>query len=259
MLCEIHEDLSMRTLSYGPSAHQIGDLYLPTAPTPPVICLLHGGFWRLPWGREHLAPLAEDLVGRGFAVWNLEYRRLGESGGGWPGTLQDVGAGIDHLATLAAGGLDVDLNHVTSIGHSAGGQLALWCAQQNPELGNGFAPLHVRIAAAVGLAPVADLVRAYELGCGNGAVGNFLGESPREQPERYRTASPIRLLPLGIRQLLIHGTPDEDVPVEISRRYAEAATAAGDDIRFIELPTASHMDLVDPRGEAQAILCRWLG
>jgi acetyl esterase/lipase len=248
----------MRTLSYGPSVDQVADLYLPKTPAPPVICLLHGGFWRMPWGREYFAPAAADLADRGFAVWNLEYRRVGAPGGGWPGTLQDVGMGIDHLATLVDEGLDIDLGRIISFGHSAGGHLALWCAQQNPDLGNGFAPARVRIAAAIGLAPVADLERAYELHCGNGAVGDFLGESPVQQPERYRTTSPIRLLPLGVPQLLIHGTPDEDVPVEISRRYAQAAAAVGDDVRFVELPDAGHMDLVDPGAAAHAILCRWL-
>jgi len=249
----------------------------------------------MPYGRSYIAPVALDLVSRGFAVWSLEYRRVGGVGGGWPGTLQDVGAGIDHLATLAAEGVDVDLSRVTSVGHSAGGHLALWCARRNATRGGGgggngdsrsdgrgdgnvdgngeaagdaaanadddagvYAPKRVRFAAAVALAPVADLTLAYELGCGNGAVANFLGGSPTEHPRRYRTSSPIEMLPLGVPQLLIHGTVDKDVPVEISRRYHQSAQAAGDDVRFVELATASHMELVDTKSEAFATLCEWL-
>jgi acetyl esterase/lipase len=248
---------AMRTIAYGQSTGQVGDLYLPDAPTPPVICLVHGGYWRVLYDRTYMAPLALDLVTRGFAVWSLEYRRMGGGGGGWPGTFDDVGRGIDYLATLAEEGVDIDLKRVATLGHSAGGHLALWCAQRDAP-GAGYAPKRVNVAAAIGLAPVADLVRAYELGCSNGAVAEFLGGSPSEHPERYHASSPMELLPLGVRQLVIHGTPDEDVPVDISRRYAAAAKAAGDDIRFVELATASHMDLVDPQGEAQTILCEWL-
>jgi acetyl esterase/lipase len=255
----------MRTISYGRLPDQVGDLYLPRAERPPVICLLHGGFWRMPWGRDHIEPLAIDLKERGFAVWNLEYRRVTAPGlatssaaaGGWPATLQDVGAGIDHLAVLAADGVSLDLSQITVVGHSAGGHLALWCACRDRGA-NDYQPVRVSIAAAVGLAPVADLNLAFQLGCGNGAVADFLGGTPAEQPARYRTTSPAAMLPLGVKQLLIHGTPDEDVPIEISRNYARAAAAAGDDVTFLELKSATHMDLVDPVSAAHAALCGWL-
>jgi acetyl esterase/lipase len=115
------------------------------------VCLLHGGFWRMPYGRDEMDAIARDLAARGFAVWNLEYRRVGAPGGGWPGTLDDVGAGIDHLATLVGEGVNLDLERVAVVGHSAGGQLALWSASR--------ASPRVRVAAAAGLAPVADLDR----------------------------------------------------------------------------------------------------
>ena len=133
--------MTFRTIAYGPSPDHVGDLYLPrraphrdghrNAGPAPVIALLHGGFWRMPYSRDHIAPIAVDLADRGFAVWNLEYRRVGAAGGGWPGTLQDVGAGIDHLATLAQDGAPVDLDRVTVVGHSAGGHLALWSAHRD--------------------------------------------------------------------------------------------------------------------------------
>ena len=251
------------TMAYGASQDQVGDLYLPETAHAPVICLLHGGYWRMPWGRDHIAPLAVPLTRLGFAVWNLEYRRvrgargeLGAAGGGWPGTLQDVGAGIDHLASWAASGREgrVDLTRVSVVGHSAGGQLALWAAAADGEYG----PRRVRVTAAVGLAPVADLRWAFERRCGHGAVENLLGGSPEEHPQRYREASPAERLPLGVRQLVLHGTADEDVPVEISRRYARAAATAGDEVTFRELPDTPHMDFVDPESDATAVLFEWL-
>jgi acetyl esterase/lipase len=250
---------SPRTFSYGPSEYQVGDLYLPSdVPRPAVVCVLHGGFWRIKYGRNYIAPVARDLARRGFAVWNLEYRRMGAAGGGWPGTLQDVGSGIDYLATLTADGIAIDLDRVTVIGHSAGGHLALWSAQRDESRNNGYGPKRVKVAAAVGLAAVADLARAYELGCGDGAVNEFLDGSPSTQAERYRTSSPIAMLPLGVKQLLLHGTADDTVPIEISRRYAHAALAAGDNVRLIELMGADHMDFVKLSSEAHTTLCSWL-
>jgi len=212
----------------------------------------------MPYARDHLAPIALDLQDRGYAVWNLEYRRVGQAGGGWPGTLQDVAAGIDHLATLAANGEPIDLDRITVVGHSAGGHLALWCAGKDLVSGAGLQPKRVRPSVAVGLAAVADLALAHELGCGNGAVDSFLGGAPAAVPARYRMASPAEMLPLGIRQLLVHGTLDEDVPVVISRRYAAAAKRAGDDVDFIELANSGHMDFIDPASEAHAAWCHWL-
>ncbi len=249
---------TVRTIKYGLSDSQAGDLYLPQSPDPPVICLLHGGFWRMPYGRDQFAPVAEDLAARGFAVWNLGYRRLGEPGGGWPGTPQDVAAGIDHLAMLVDDGTDLDLIRVTVVGHSAGGHLALWAATRHRAPADIGVSARVRVAAAVALAGVADLARAYALTVGSGAVGELLGGSPEHQPDRYAAASPMALLPLGVRQLVIHGTGDETLPTELSRDYARAAAAAGDQVELLELFGAGHMDYLDPHNEAHARLCRWL-
>jgi len=246
-----------RTFHYGPHESQVGDLYLPAAPTPPVVCLLHGGFWRTPYGRDEFAPVAKDLVERGYAVWNIEYRRRGKPGGGWPGTLDDVAAAVDHLATLANDGIDLDLARVTVVGHSAGGHLALWVAARHQHA-LMRTPVRVQPIAAAGLAPVADLARTWALGAGTGAVDEFLGGSPSQYPERYACASPIEMLPLGIDQLVIHGAKDEALPVELSRRYAAAAQAAGDKVAYVELPDAGHMDFLDPGSQAHAALCQWL-
>lgn len=247
----------MQTFRYGPAGSQVGDLHLPRAKNPPVICLLHGGFWRLPYARDQYTPIAEDLVRRGYAAWNLEYRRLGETGGGWPGTLQDVSAGIDHLATLKAQGNDLDLERVVTVGHSAGGHLALWSAGPRRVLQGEPLP-QVRVMAAVGQAPAADMRRIYELNCSNGVAVEFLGGTPAQQPERYALASPKALLPLGVPQLVVHGTDDDTVIVDIGREYAAAARQAGDPVELVEFPGMGHFEHLDPKGQAWAAVVAWL-
>ncbi len=246
----------MQAIRYGPSVDQEGDLHLPPTQRPPVVCLLHGGFWRMPHGRDQMVAVADDLVSRGLAVWNLEYRRLGTPGAGWPATTDDVAAGVNHLAQLAAGGVDLDLDRVTVVGHSAGGHLALWVAGHSRSRSSPSP--HVRVAAAVGLAPIADLAYAHEAEVGGGVVSELLGGTPGQHPERYRAASPIEMLPLRVRQLILHGTADDVVPIDLSRRYWRAADAAGDAVELIELPDTGHMEYLDPRSGAHATLCRWL-
>jgi acetyl esterase/lipase len=232
-------------------------LYLPHVSRPPVLCLLHGGFWRMPYDRDEFTAVAKDLAARGYAVWNIEYRRLGATGGGWPGTLHDVVLAIDHLATLVTDGIELDLNRVIVAGHSAGGHLALWVAAQKKPA-NISSPVRVRPIAAAGLAAITDLARLCELNAGKGAVKEFLGGTPIQYPDRYRAASPIELLPLGVRQLIIHGVKDEALPIDLSRSYSTAAQASGDCVEFVELPDAGHMDFLDPSSKAHITLCEWL-
>ena len=200
----------------------------------------------MPYGRDPLQPIAEDLASRGYAAWNLEYRRLGSTGGGWPGTFDDVIAGIEHLTRIVAGGTELDLARVAVVGHSAGGHLALWSAARGGS---------VRIKAVVALAPVADLLRAEELGLGGRAVNELLGGTPAEHPERYQAASPRHMLPLGVPQLVIHGTVDSAVPIEIARSYVRAAQASGDRAELLELDDTGHMEFLEPGSAAHAALC----
>lgn len=234
---------------YGDDVTQAGNLYLPDRRHPPVICLLHGGFWRMPYGLDQLDAIARELAKRGLAVWNLEYRRVGAPGGGFPGTLLDVDAGINFLSEISARNVDIDLGRVIVAGHSAGGHLALWSAARRRS-GLPVGPERVQPIAVVGLAPVCDLESAWMSGAGSGAVEAFLGGSPAAVPDRYKAASPLSLLPFGLRQLVIHGAQDKALPVSASRDYVDAARAAGDQADFLELAGAGHMDLVDPSGDA---------
>ncbi|KAB2969698.1 MAG: alpha/beta hydrolase [Thermoanaerobaculia bacterium] len=247
-----------QTVRYGPEEGQEGDLHLPGRQHPSVVCLLHGGFWRMPYGREELGSVATDLVSRGFAVWNLEYRRLGAPSGGWPETLQDVARGLDFLADISAAGAELDPQRAIVVGHSAGGQLALWAAARGGRRSGLRRPARIRPCAAAGLAAMVDLARAFTNDAGRGAVAELLGGSPEQRPERYADASPISLLPLGVDQLIVHGAADDELPVETARGYARAAVAAGDRIQYSELPGAGHMDYLDPASEAHGVLCQWL-
>lgn len=255
-------------IAYGEHPDQCGNLHLPPSGVgpgasgragpagSPVVVLLHGGFWRRGWDRTLMTPLARDLARRGIAAWNVDYRRVGQEGGGWPGTLEDVAAAIDAIPGLAglAGleGLDgLDPGRVVVVGHSAGGHLALWLAARArlPAGSPGSGPL-VRPRAAVSLAGIGDLVRGAEEELGDGACAALLGEMPAECPERYEAASPAALLPLGVPQLLVHGGEDDVVPLGQSRAYADAARRSGDEIELLELPEADHLDVIEPDGVA---------
>jgi len=248
----------VQTHSYGPAASQVGDLHLPQAEHPPVVVLLHGGFWRLPYGYDQYTPIAEDLVRRGYAAWNLEYRRIGEPGGGWPNTLRDVSLGIEHLAKLKAGGADLDLSRVITVGHSAGGHLALWAGGPRKLAAGDPAP-KVKVMAAVGQAPAADLKRIHELGCSNRVSLELTGGTPEQYPDRYHYGSPRALLPLGIPQLIVHGDEDDTVIEEIGREYAAAARKAGDKVEYVSFPGMGHFEHLDPTGHAWETVVVWLG
>ena len=238
------------TLAYGDGPDQVADLRVPVGDGPfPVAVMLHGGFWRNVWTRDLMDGISVDLSQRGWATWNVEYRRLG-NGGGWPATLEDVADAIDALAPLAAD-FRLDLDAVSTVGHSAGGHLALWAAARSslPLDAPGAVP-QVRIRTAVGLAPMADLAAGYRAGLGSDAVAAFLEASPDEAPERYATSSPSELVPCGVRQLIVHGDIDDHIPVALSREYAGRAADAGDAVVYHELEDADHFVLIDPAGGA---------
>ncbi len=244
-----------RTFSYGPHRSQRADLHLPPGPGPyPLIVLIHGGSWRARYGRIVMRGLATDLVRRGWAVWNIEYRRVGGGGGGWPVTFADVAAAIDHLAELPT---PLALDAVTIIGHSAGGHLALWAAGRDklPEGAPGFiaGAAAVAVTRVVTQAGVCDLAGAYARWRG-GAVRALMGGSPEELPARYGAGDPMCLLPLSMPALLVHGQRDETVSIELARNYERAARAAGGEVELVEISgeAGRHRAHIDPRGPAWA-------
>jgi acetyl esterase/lipase len=235
-----------RRFSYGPDASQWGELHLPAAGVRHrgTAVVIHGGFWRSEYGAELGTPLAQDLSTRGWAAWNIEYRRVGD-GGGWPATLADVAAAIDHLDELApTAGLD--LRRVVAIGHSAGGQLAAWAAARAklPAGAPGAAP-RTALGGVISQAGVLDLAGAALQQVGGTAVPDLLGGLPGQVPDRYRQASPQQQLPLPVPVRCVHSRDDQNVPFAQSHNYVSAARAAGADAALIEV-AGDHFTLIDP-------------
>jgi acetyl esterase/lipase len=235
---------------YGSDAQNYGVLRIPSAPGPhPVVVVIHGGFWRAFYDLQYIEPVCQALTEAGLATWNIEFRRIG-NGGAFPVIFHDVARAVDHLRELAPI-YALDLSRVVTLGHSAGGHLALWVAgrervpKDNLILPRDSAPL--ALCAAISLAGVVDLRSAYKYHLSNQVVQDLIGGTPDRVPERYAVASPAELLPIGIRQVLIHGTADGNVPYEISRAYHAAALACGDDATLISLHDAGHFECVDPR------------
>jgi len=239
-------------IAYGESPQQVAELRLPRGAGPhAVVILIHGGCWETPWALDQLRSLAAALTAEGFATWSLEYRRLGDPGGGWPGTLADVGRGADRLRETAAAHR-LDLARVVAVGHSAGGHLALWLAARHnlPKRSVLWSADPLALRGVVALAGIPDL-RAAAAGrvCGD-AVPRLLQGSPGERSDRVAESSPIELLPLGLRQVLVCGRLDSLVPNELARASQTAATRAGDDVAVEVVEGAGHFELVDPMSTA---------
>lgn len=256
---------------YGADPSQWGELFLPDLAAGTrhrsVVVVIHGGYWRPRYGAELGEPLARDLAEHGMAAWNLEYRRAG-NGGGWPGTFDDILAGIDQLAALA-GPHALDLGRVVALGHSAGGHLAVWAAGRDrlgllgPAEGAPLtnAPLTnknegVRLTGVVSQSGVLNLAEAERLGLSDGAVANLLGGPPSEFPGRYRAADPLAALPLDAPVYAVHAEGDLDVPRVMSTSYVEAARSGPVPARLVQVP-GDHFALIDPNAGAY-VACREL-
>jgi acetyl esterase/lipase len=235
---------------YGSTRSQYAELFLPEGGAPRgVAVVIHGGFWRARYGRKLMHPLCEDLAARGWAAWNVEYRRVGAlSGGGYPRTLADVAAAVDHLARQKR---QTFLSPVVAIGHSAGGHLAAWLATRNDA--------RVPVTGVVAQAGVLDLRLASELRLSRGVVHRFLGGAPEAVPDHYALASPAERLPLGVPALLTHGGRDDIVPPVMSERFAIAARAAGDSVDVVMDADAGHFEHLDPGSALWRAVTAWLG
>jgi dipeptidyl aminopeptidase/acylaminoacyl peptidase len=213
---------------YGPHADQFAEVCRPAGAAGPVVVLIHGGYWRPRYGCDLMRPLAADLCSRGYTAVNLEYRRVG-----WPGIFEDVAAGLAAVRTVHKGRLAL-------VGHSAGGQLALWAAGERAS----------GVSLVVSLAGITDLVEGARRGLSDGAVRELLGGGPDEVPDRYRAACPTLRLPLRVPHLVVHGTDDDAVPYDFAGRYVAAARAAGDPCELLALPGVAHFALIDPGSAA---------
>jgi acetyl esterase/lipase len=226
-------------VAYGGDANQFVDLRVPKGKGPRALAIvLHGGFWRAKYDLEYAGHLCAALTAKGIATANLEYRRVGNAGGGWPGTFADLRAGYQFL-TQNARKYEFDARRIVAVGHSAGGQLALCLAAH--ETG---------VKAAISLAGVVDLQRAYALHLSNDAVVEFLGGTPAEVADHYREADPMKLA-IGARQWLMHGAADDVVPPAFSRDYVTAKQKLKEDPRLVEIAGAGHFEVVDPRSGAR--------
>ena len=224
---------------YGPDPAQFGELWLPSVTPVATVVIVHGGFWRARYDLSLGRPLAADLAQRGYAVWNLEYRRVG-AGGGWPATFEDIAAGIDVLAELP-----VATARVAAIGHSAGGHLAAWAAGRAglPPGAPGARPL-VAVSAVIAQAGVLALADCAREGVGGTAALDLMGGRPRDLPQRYQLADPIAAVPVEAAVLCLHSRSDGAVPFAYSERYAAAATRAGGRARLHETD-GDHFTLID--------------
>lgn len=239
---------------------QFGDLRIPAkAPPPagyPVVIFLHGGGWMSDWNKDYSDALVENLSRQGYATWSIEYRRLGNAGGGFPGTYLDVSRAADFVATLS-GKYRLDLGRVTAVGHSAGGHLALWLAGRShvppaSAIAPSRPPIHLR--GVVVVASVSSLEDALEKS-GRRSTLSILGATTLEEARlRYAEASPDRLLPLDGRLRVIDGSKDAEWRIASNTRFAERAKAAGNDVGRVILQGANHFDVVEPSGPAFAAI-----
>ena len=266
--------LADHRIHYAAGEFLFGDLRVPKmaeGKRAPVVVFIHGGWWKAAYGLEYAGHLCEALKQRGIATWSIEYRRVGNDGGGWPGTFQDVAAGYEYLTTLAKS-YPLDLGKVVAMGHSAGGHLAFWLAGQHHVPAESpvarpatTVPLHgvIALAGAVGLQMTIDLAGWFTFAHDKQEVYALMGGTPANFPERYKAGDPAELLPFNVPQALVQGTEDNQIPTQLPERWAERARRVGDVVKVEILPGADHFDVVDPEssswGRVMAVVEKMVG
>jgi acetyl esterase/lipase len=254
-------------IPYGTEPSQFGDLWLPQripdSPNRsllPLVVFFHGGWWQSEYGLGYAGHLCAALKKEGIACWSVEYRRVGETNGGYPATFQDAAAGFDFAATLAKT-YQLDLSRVITMGHSAGGHLAFWVAgRQHIEPHSELyeprpqVPLHgaIALAGAVDLRLTIDLSGYFTFAHDKHEVYALMGGSPQDRPDRYKMGNPGDLLPFHIPQVLIQGTADDQIPPWLPSRWAEISRQTRDTVTISIIPSADHFDVVDPESRAWA-------
>ncbi len=235
-------------IPYGALPQQFAELWLPDPPGPhPLVVMIHGGCWTKGVANlEIMNYAAEDLRKRGIAVWNIEYRGVDEAGGGYPGTFQDVAAGLDAVRAQAAT-YHLRLDKVVALGHSAGGHLALWAAARVklPASSVLRAADPLKLSAIVDLAGIPNLATDTNTACGGAVITKLIGEATADRPDVYGDTSPARLVPLGAPQYVIHGASDDTVRASIGAAYAKTAKAAGD-VVYVSNPPGGHVEEIAP-------------
>jgi acetyl esterase/lipase len=248
-------------IPYGSGLCQFGDLWMPQPRGPgllPLVVFFHGGWWKSEYDLGYAGHLCAALKKEGIATWSVEYRRVGETGGGWPATFQDAAAGFDYAATLARS-YPLDLSRVITMGHSAGGHLAFWVAgrhhiQANSEIYQPRPKVAllgtIALAGAVDLRLTIDLSGYFSYAHDKHEVYGLMGGRPQDLPDRYKAGNPGDLLPFHVPQVLIQGTADDQIPPELPARWAEMARRLGDTTTVNMIASADHFDVVDPESGA---------
>jgi acetyl esterase/lipase len=226
-------------VTYGTDPNQFLEVRLPRAKGPHAVLLnIHGGFWRAKYDLAHTGQLCEALRAAAVATFNIEYRRVGDAGGGWPGTFEDIRSAY-RLVQQEHSRFHLNLSRLVVMGHSAGGQLALCLAAHETSL-----------QRAISLAGVVDLRKAFALHLSHDAVAEFLGGKPDAVPEHYEEADPMEFSIRHAQQWLVHGSDNDTVPPQFSRNYVMQKKKAGESAGLLEIPHAGHFDLIDPTSEA---------
>jgi len=246
-------------ITYGDDPNQFAEVRFPIGKGPfPLLFVVHGGFWQSRYDLSHIGHLCAGLTSKGIITCNIEYRRIGNPGGGWPGTFQDISLATRSILQTMSNDSRFDPAHTAIIGHSAGGHLALWLVGSH-RIRKG-SPLHDDqrrgIGGVISLAGVSDLRLAWRQKLGHGIVTRFMGGAPDEHPDRYNDCSPIELLPTGARQVLVHGAADDTVPVSQSEAFVQRAEKLGERSILVKLDGIGHYELIDPESEAWLSVAR---
>ncbi|MCX7114736.1 MAG: alpha/beta hydrolase [Gammaproteobacteria bacterium] len=258
----LHRSEPLVRLAYDAHSQAFGYLRLPKGPGPfPVVMLIHGGCWlaALKVDAQNTEPLSDALTSLGVATWNIEYRQLGQEGAGFPGTFLDVAHAADYLQHIAEK-YHLDLTRVMVMGHSAGGQLALWLAARDklPLTSPLYRPHPLKLKAAVSLGGVVDLKvtrLAAEKICGADVIGGLLGVNHGNITDaRYAETSPMEMLPIAVPQILISGDADRVVPTQLSEWYMKRAKATADDATLVVVPFAGHHEYIAPNSVVWPVL-----